>query len=71
MTTSPTTVQIGLQFLIKGFLIFWMVDIRREGRSETQGARTRPALAGTGAGDAEGRRCAASRGSAPVKLLAA
>ena len=30
-----------------------MVDILREGHSETQDARTRPA--GTGAGDAEGR----------------
>ena len=33
-----------------------MVDIRREGCSETQGEYTQPATAGTGAGDAEGRR---------------
>ena len=43
-----------------------MVDICREGRGETQGART-----GTGAGDAEGRRRAAPGESVPDKLLAA
>ena len=40
---SPTKLQTGLQFLTKDFLRFWMVDIRREGREgrgETQGART-------------------------------
>ena len=26
----PTTLQTGLQFLTKGFLRFWMVDIRQE-----------------------------------------
>ena len=55
-TASPTILQTGLRFLPKDLLTFWMVDIRREGRGETQGARTRPAQAGTGAGDAEGRR---------------
>ena len=55
-TASPTILQTGLRFLPKDLLRFWMVDIRREGRGETQGARTRPAQAGTGAGDAEGRR---------------
>ena len=53
---SPTALQTGLQFLTKDFLGFWMVDIRREGHGETQGAGTRPARAGTGAGAAEGRR---------------
>ena len=33
-----------------------MVDIRRERHGETQGTGTRLARAGTGAGDAEGRR---------------
>ena len=47
------------------------VDICREGCGETQGAGTRPARAGTGAGDAEGRRRATPGESAPVKLLAA
>ena len=46
-----------------------MVDILREGHSETQDARTRPA--GTGAGDAEGRRRTTPGESAPIKLLAA
>ena len=48
-----------------------MVDIRQEVRGETQGAGTRPAWAGTGAGDAEGKRRAAPGESAQVKLLAA
>ena len=30
---TPTNLQTGLQFLTKDFLRFWMVDIRREGRS--------------------------------------
>ena len=54
-TAAPTALQTGRQSLIKDFLRFCMVDIHWEGRSETQGARTRPAQAGTGAGDAEGR----------------
>ena len=73
-TASPTALQTGLQFLTKDFLRFWMVDIRREGREghgETQGKRTLPVGAGTWAGDVEGRRRAAHRKSAPVKLLAA
>ena len=70
-TAAPTALQTGLQFLIKDLPRFWMVDIRREGRGETQGAGTRPAQAGTGAGDTEGRRRAAHGESAPVKLLAA
>ena len=49
-TASPTALQTDLQFLIKDLLRFWMVDIRREGRGETQGAGTRPVRAGTGAG---------------------
>ena len=56
-TASTTTLQTGLQFLTKDFLRFWMVNIHWEGHSETQGAGTRSARAGTGAGDAEGRRC--------------
>ena len=48
-----------------------MVDIRQEVRGETQGTGTRPAWAGTGAGDAEGKRRAAPGESAQVKLLAA
>ena len=48
-----------------------MVDIPWEGPGETQGASTRPAKAGTGAGDAEGRRRATPGESAPVKLLSA
>ena len=52
---SPTPLQTGLQSLTKDLLRFWMVDIRGEGRGETQGARTRPARVGTGAGAAEGR----------------
>ena len=55
-TAAPTALQTGLQFLIKDLLRFWMVDIRQEGRGKTQGAGTQPARAGTGAGDAEGRR---------------
>ena len=47
-TASPTALQAGLQFRTKDLLRFWMVDICREGRGETQGARTRPARAGTG-----------------------
>ena len=70
-TAAPTALQTGLRFLIKDLLRLWMVDIRREGRGETQGAGTRPARVGTGAGDAEGRRRAAPGESAPVKLLAA
>ena len=70
-TAAPTALQTGLRFLIKDLLRLWMVDIRREGRGETQGAGTRPARAGTGAGDAEGRRRAAPGESAPGKLLAA
>ena len=30
-TAPPTKLQTGSQFLIKDFLRFWMVDIRREG----------------------------------------
>ena len=70
-TAAPTVLQTGLQFLIKDLLRFWTVDIRREGRGETQGAGTQPARAGTGAGDAEGRRRAAPGESTPIKLLAA
>ena len=55
-TALPTTLQTGLQFLTKDFLRFWMVNIHQEGRDETQGTCTQPAWAGTGAGDAEGRR---------------
>ena len=55
-TAAPTALQTGLQFLTTDLLRFWMVDIHREGRSETQGAGTGPARAGTGAGAAEGRR---------------
>ena len=68
---SPTKLQTGLQFLTKDFLRFWMVDIRREGRSKTQGARTQLARAETEARATEGRRCTAPGESAPVKLLAA
>ena len=68
---SPSLTANSLQSLIKDLLRFWMVDIRQEGRCETQGAGTRPARAGTGAGDTEGRRCAAPGESAPVKPLAA
>ena len=50
-TASPTTLQTGLQFLIKDLLRF-----RREGCGEKQGTGTRPARAVTGARDAEGRR---------------
>ena len=57
----PTAVQTGLQFLIKDLLRFWMVDIRREGPGETQGAGTRPARAGTGAGDG-GQKARHTRG---------
>ena len=39
-TAAPTTLQTGLQFLTKDFLTFRMVNIRREGHGETQGART-------------------------------
>ena len=56
-TASPTALQIGLQSLIKDLLRFWMVDIPREGRGETQGAGTRPARAGTGAGDGGQKAC--------------
>ena len=68
---SPTKLQTGLQFLTKDFLRFWMVDIRREGCGEIQGAGTQPARAETETGTAKGRRRAAPRESAPVKLLAA
>ena len=68
---APTALQTGLQFLIKDLLRFWMVDICREGRGKTQGARTRLVRAGTGAGDTEGRRRGAPGESTPVKLLAA
>ena len=70
-TTAPTTLQTALQFLIKDLLRFWMVDIRREGRGETQGAGTRPVGAGTEAGDAEGRRRTTPGESVPIKLLPA
>ena len=70
-TAAPITLQTGLQFLTKDFLRFWMVNIRQEGRGETQGTGTRPARVGTGAGDSEGRRHAAPGEGAPVKLLAA
>ena len=56
-TASATALQTGLQFLTKDLLRFWMVNNRREGCSKTQGAGTRPVRAGTGAGEAEGRRC--------------
>ena len=36
-TAAPTTLQTGLQSLTKDLLRFWMVDIRREGRSEAKG----------------------------------
>ena len=36
----PTKLQTGIQFLAKDFLKFWMVDIHREGRGYTKGART-------------------------------
>ena len=39
-TAAPTTLQTGLQSLIKDLLRFWMVDIGREGCGETHGART-------------------------------
>ena len=55
-TTSPTTLQTGLQFLTKDFLRFWIVDISLESHGETQGAGTRHAWVGTGAGDTEVRR---------------
>ena len=70
-TAAPTALQTGLQSLVKDLLRFWMVDIRQDVRCETQGAGTRPARAGTGAGAAEGRRRAAPRESVPVKPLAA
>ena len=70
-TASPTALQTGLQFLTKDPLRFWMVDIRQEGRSKTQGAGTRTARAGTEAGAAEGKRLTAPRETAPVKPLAA
>ena len=70
-TTAPTALQTGLQFLIKDLLRFWMVNIRREGHGETQGAGTRPAGVGTEAGVAEGRRRATPGESAAIKLLAA
>ena len=54
-TAAPTALQTGLQFLTKDLLRFWMVDICRRVTAR-QGAGTRPARAGTGAGDAEGRR---------------
>ena len=69
-TAAPTTLQTGLQFLVKDLLRFWMVDICREGPGETQGAGTHLARAETGAGD-EGRRRAAPGEIPPVKLLAA
>ena len=60
------------QFLIKDFLRFWMVDIRREGGSRRDTGRRHPTRAGGDwAGDAEGRRRAAPGESAPVKRLAA
>ena len=39
-TTAPTALQTGLQSLIKDLLRYWMVDIRQQGRRETQGACT-------------------------------
>ena len=47
-----------------------MVGICQEGHGETQGAGTRPARAGTGAGAAEGRRRAEPGERVPVKPLA-
>ena len=35
-TAPPTKLQTGFQFLIKAFLRFWMVDIRREGQARDQ-----------------------------------
>ena len=49
----PLSPPACLQSLIKDLLRFWMVDIPREGHGETQGAGTRPARVGTGAGDGE------------------
>ena len=45
-TAAPTALQTGLQFLVKDLLRFWMVDIRREGHGETQGAGTHPGAGG-------------------------
>ena len=70
-TPSPTTLQTGLQFLIKDLLRFWMVNICRKGHGETQGAGTQQARAETETGTVEGRRCAAPGESVPIKLLAA
>ena len=38
---SPTKLQTGFQFLTKDFLRFWMVDIRREGRSKKSAPQKR------------------------------
>ena len=70
-TAAPNTLQTGLQFLIKDLLRFWMDYIHQEGRGKTQGTGTLPARAGTGAGDAEGRRRAAPGERVLVKPLAA
>ena len=64
-TAAPTAQQTGLRFLIKDLLRFWMVDVRREGHRETQGAGTGLARAETEPGTTEGRRRAAPGESAP------
>ena len=46
--------QTGLQFLIKDFLRFWMVDICREVHGETQGAGTDGSGRGLGLGTRRG-----------------
>ena len=66
----PTNLQTGLQFLTKDFLRFWMVDIRGRVAAKLK-AHASNRQAETEAGAPEGRRRAAPRESAPVKLLAA
>ena len=75
-TTSPTSLQTGLQFLTKDFLRFWMVDIYWEGRSQKSAAQkrhkvNRPARRETEAGTTEGIRRTAPGESALIKLLVA
>ena len=38
---SPTKLQTGFQFLTKDFLRFWLVGIRREGRSQKSAPQKR------------------------------
>ena len=68
-TASATTLQTGLQFLTKDFLIFWKSAGRVAAKHKAHAPdwRRRKLEAGT----SEGRRCAAPGESAPVKLLAA